>query len=61
MCEHTANIPGYFVSFTHEMVVLTDNDTDKHKAIFQGPMHKQHDFHALTTISSLSSSIAHTF
>ena len=59
MSKHTVNIPRYLISFTCEMVVPKVNDTDKHKALFHVPMHKQHNFHVLTTVSSLSSSRSH--
>jgi len=42
MSKHTVNIPRYryLISFTREMVVPKNNDTNKYKALFQIPMHK---------------------
>jgi len=44
MREHTINIPRYPISLTHERTALADGDTDRHEALFRGPVRKQHDF-----------------
>jgi len=40
------------------MTVPSDSDTDRHEALFRGPICKQHDFLVLITMLSLSSSIS---